>query len=43
MKYQEDYIQLSDRISWKNRELVSNILNKNIDLELSTINLNDLV
>jgi len=35
MKYQEDYIQLSDRISWKNRELVSNILNKNIDLDLT--------
>jgi hypothetical protein len=35
MKYQEDYIQLSDRISWKNVSLVSNILNKNIDLDLT--------
>jgi hypothetical protein len=35
MKYQEDYIQLSDRISWKNGPLVSNILNKNIDLDLT--------
>jgi len=35
MKYQEDYIQLSDRISWKNVSLVSNILNKNTDLDLT--------
>lgn len=35
MKYQEDYIQLSDRISWKNGALVSNILNKNLDLDLT--------
>ena len=35
MKYQEDYIQLSDRISWKNKLLVSNILNKNTDLDLT--------
>lgn len=35
MKYQEDYIQLSDRISWKNGSLVSSILNKNIDLDLT--------
>ena len=35
MKYQEDYIQLSDRISWKNKLLVSNTLNKNTALDLT--------
>lgn len=35
MKYKEDYIKLSDRIGWKSKELVEDILRKNIDLDLT--------
>jgi len=29
MKYQEEYIKLSDRISWNDKSLVSDLLERN--------------
>lgn len=35
MKYQEEYIKLSDRISWNDKSLVSDLLERNKDLDIT--------